>query len=625
MFKSLAHFVDKLEEENELVRIKTFVDPVLQIAEITDRMSKQPDGGKALLFENTGTPFPVITNMLGSERRICLALGVDYLDEFGELMRLIINNFSIPKTSFWEKVTMLPELSKIMSWMPVTVGGTAVCQQVVNHTPDLNQLPILKCWPGDGGRFITLPMVHTIDLETGTRNVGMYRMQVFAPNKTGMHWHLHKTGARHFQQFRNKNQKMPVAVTLGGDPAYTYAATAPAPDGLDEYMLAGFIRGKKVELTRCITIDMQVPVDVDFVIEGYIDPNEEMPLEGPFGDHTGFYSLPDHYPTLHVTCITHRKNAIYPATVVGVPPMEDAHIAKATERIFLQPLRITTLPELRDMRLPTPGVAHNLTLLSLELPFKSASLKAMNALWGAGQMMFNKILIAFNHEVDLDDHKQLILNAIQRVDPVKHFIFGQGVADVLDHATNLLGTGSKLFIDACGEPQFSLQTINSAEIEKTIRNNLPSIKSLNINLLEDSIPIVFMAIDGSQIADIDLKLKRLCNMPQLAPLLALVAVDAGVPIGNLNTALWYTLANIDPKRDIQICAQTGQARARIAVNAMRKNQFNCQPKIVAMDQNTIKQVDALWPKLNIGPLIASPSNKFKNFTNIGSSIVQFDS
>ncbi|HZX61752.1 MAG TPA: UbiD family decarboxylase, partial [Bacteroidales bacterium] len=314
-YKTLSHFIDALESAGELVRIKAFVSPHLEITEITDRISKS--NGKALLFENNGTRFPVLINAFGSEKRMCMALGVDNLDAAGEELGRILQEFLGPKESFLEKLKILPALKEISSWLPRSVKRKGSCQEVIMETPDLTKLPVLTCWPADGGPFITLPVVHTKDPVTGIRNQGMYRMQVFGPALTGMHWHRHKGSAHHFSKYKELGKKMAVSVTLGGDPAYTYAATAPLPENLDEYMLSGFLRKKRVDLVRCLTNELEVPSDVDFVIEGYVNPEEEFIMEGPFGDHTGFYSLADLYPRFHVTCITHRKNAIYPATVVG--------------------------------------------------------------------------------------------------------------------------------------------------------------------------------------------------------------------------------------------------------------------------------------------------------------------
>lgn len=338
VYKGLSSFINVLEKSNELVRISHPVSPELEITEITDRVSKTSGGGKALLFENNGTAFPLLINAFGSETRMALSLGVENLEEIATKISQLFKNLSEPKPGFLDKVKFLPQISRIASWMPKSISGRGVCQQIRMANPDLTKLPILKCWPADGGAFITLPCVITRDPDTGIRNVGMYRMQVLNPDTTGMHWHKHKTGARHFAAYRKKGLKMPVSVVLGGDPSYTYSATAPLPDNIDEYMLAGFLRNKRVELVKCLTNDLEVPSDADIVIEGYVDPAEDFVWEGPFGDHTGFYSLADWYPKFHVTCITHRKDAVYPATIVGIPPQEDAYIGRATERIFLSPI-----------------------------------------------------------------------------------------------------------------------------------------------------------------------------------------------------------------------------------------------------------------------------------------------
>lgn len=613
-YSSINQFINKLEEMGELVRIKVDVNPALQIAEITDRMSKQPDGGKALLFERTGTAFPVLTNMMGSARRICAALGVEHLDEFGELMRLILGNLLEPKKTLWDKIAMLPELNQIAQWMPHVRSGRGDCQQVIHKQPDLSMLPILTCWPHDGGAFITLPLVHTRDPRTGIRNVGMYRMQVLAPDQTAMHWHKHKTGARHLAEYRKLGERMPVAVALGGDPAYTYAATAPMPEGTDEYMLAGFIRSCRVELVRCLTVDLEVPADADFVIEGYIDPVEEPVWEGPFGDHTGFYSLPDWYPRFHVTCITHRRDAVYPATLVGVPPMEDAQIARATERIFLEPLRTAILPELVDMHMPDAGTAHNLALISLQTDaYEGVAYKAMNALWGAGQMMFNKILIAFNAEVQLTDYKALAYKAFLCVNPATDFHFGHGIADVLDHAPRTLGIGSKLLIDATGAEQFTLNAIDPEPISNAIAQAGGELCQSSRQLLQDGLPVAIAMFERNSTSPAMLHtLQALAQQPAMQPIVVLVAADKGLPTDRLDLQAWWTLANIDPKRDMVIVPRADGQRAQALVDGTRKlpqtdNHPRPWPNPALMDAQTIAQIDALWPSLGIGPLIASPS------------------
>ena len=318
--------------------------------------------------------------------------------------------------------------------------------------PDMSKLPVLTCWPADGGPFVTLPAVHTVDPETGAPNVGMYRMQVFEKNLTGMHWHRHKTGANHYEKYKKAGKKMPVAVALGGDPVYTYAATAPMPENVDEYLLAGFLRKKSVKLVKCLTNDLYVPEDADFIIEGFVDPAEDFIWEGPFGDHTGFYSLADWYPRFHVTCITHKKDAVYPATIVGVPPQEDAYIGLATERIFLSPIRMAMVPELKDMTLPVAGVAHNFTVVKIEKNYPGQAVKVMHSLWGAGQMMFNKVLVVVDEEVDIHNHESIFKVFAERFQPDHSLQFSKGPLDVLDHSSSKFAFGSKLGIDLTAHP-----------------------------------------------------------------------------------------------------------------------------------------------------------------------------
>ena len=408
-------------------------------------------------------------------------------------------------------------------------------------------------------------------------------------------------------------------------PAYTYAATAPMPDGMDEYMLAGFIRSRRVELVRCLTVDLEVPADADFVIEGYIDPAEEPVWEGPFGDHTGFYSLPDWYPRFHVTCITHRRDAVYPATLVGVPPMEDAQIARATERIFLEPLRTAILPELVDMHMPDAGTAHNLALISLQTDaYEGVAYKAMNALWGAGQMMFNKILIAFNAEVQLTDYKALAHKAFSCVNPATDFHFGHGIADVLDHAPRTLGIGSKLLIDATGAEQFTLSAIDPEPISNAIAQAGGELSQSSRQLLQDGLPVAIAMFERNSTSPAMLHtLQALAQQPAMQQVVMLVAVDKGLPTQRLDLQAWWTLANIDPKRDMVIVPTTEGQRAKVLVDGTRKLPQSDQhtrpwPNPALMDAQTIAQIDALWPQLNIGAPIASPSAELHGL-NCGNS------
>ena len=441
----MQHWIKTLDEAGELVRIKDYVNPHLEIPEITDRVSKHD--GPALLFENNGSDFPLLINSMGTEKRMAMALGVAHLDDVGKNMEELFKQLSSPKENILDKLKLLPTLNSIGSWMPKVISGRGDCQQVVMEKPDISKFPVLKCWPEDGGPFLTLPIIHTKDPNTGIRNVGLYRMQVFGPTLTAMHWHRHKVSARHFNEYKKQGLKMPVAVALGGDPVYTYAATAPLPDGVDEYMLAGFIRKKKVELVQCLTIDAQVPADADIILEGYIDPNEEFILEGPFGDHTGYYSLADYYPRFHITCITHRRDAVYPATIVGIPPQEDAWLGKATERIFLVPIKMTMVPEIVDMVMPVEGVFHNLVIVKIKKEYPGQAIKVMHSLWGAGQMMFTKMMIVVDGDVNIHNNEEVARYISQNFDPGNDVMFTQGPVDVLDHSCSVMAFGGKVGID----------------------------------------------------------------------------------------------------------------------------------------------------------------------------------
>ena len=442
-YDNLAEFVQVLEREGELKRISHPVNAELEITEIADRVMKS--AGPALLFENViGKSIPLLINAFGSTRRMALALGVNDIEEIAaEITKLIQTR---PPKSFKDKLQLLGALVKLAGIPPKFVKDAA-CQEFVIRDPDLNLLPVLTCWPGDAGPFITLPMVFSKDPGRGTRNVGLYRMQVFDRRTTGMHWHLHKVGARHFQQQKENKNKLELAVCLGGDPAMIYAATAPLPPQIDEILFTGFLRKKGVELVKGITVEVEVPANSDIVIEGYVDPSEPLRREGPFGDHTGFYSLADDYPVFHVTCITHRKNPIYPTTIVGRPPMEDAYLGKATERLFLPLLRVT-LPEIVDMNLPVHGVFHNLAIISIKKEYPAHARKVMQALWGLGQMMFTKTLIVVDHDVNVQDLAEVTWVVGNHIEPKRDVIFSDGPVDVLDHAAPMMGYGSKLGIDA---------------------------------------------------------------------------------------------------------------------------------------------------------------------------------
>ncbi|MGW8181515.1 MAG: menaquinone biosynthesis decarboxylase, partial [bacterium] len=410
-----------------------------------DRMVK--NNGRALLFEDNGTAFPLLINGFASDERMAAAIGRSSLDEAGGEIISLIESIG-DSAGLAGKLVRLPRMLNLLSLSPRRKRGRGECQEVVEQTPDLGILPILKCWPYDGGRFVTLPLVHTRHPETGKTNLGMYRMHVMGKDVTGMHWHRHKTGAHHFEAWKRKGRRMPVTVTLGGDPVYTYAATAPLPEDISEYLLAAFLRRKRVTMVKCLTNDLWVPADSDIVIEGYVDPSETPVIEGPFGDHTGFYSLSDLSPLFHVTCITHRRNAVYPATIVGVPPMEDAWMSKATEKIFLAPIKLAIAPEIRDLHMPVAGVAHNLVIVSIDKTYPGQGMKVLSALFGAGQMMLSKYIVVVNSSVDVHDYQMVADTVFGTVRFESDLLITHGPLDMLDHAAFRQSMGGKLGIDA---------------------------------------------------------------------------------------------------------------------------------------------------------------------------------
>ena len=452
-YRSFKNFLSALEQAGELKRITVPVDTDLVIAEWADREMKSPDGGTALLFEHPivdkkKSAFPVAINTMGSRRRMALALQVADVGDIAQEIQLILK--AKPPTDLREGWNLLKQGIHLLHARPKHVKE-APCQEIVHKIGNgdnfsLRDLPILKCWPKDGGRFITLANVHTHDPETGARNVGIYRMQIYDERTTGMHWQIHKVGARHGKRYYERSERMPVAVTLGGDPVYTFAATAPLPDGLDELLFAGFLRRKSIELVRCKTIDLDVPADVDFVLEGYVQPGEMRP-EGPFGDHTGFYTAIEGYPVFHVTAITHRRDAIYPATIVGRPPMEDYYIGDAVVRIFL-PVFKMNFPEIVDMTLPPEGVFHNLVFVSIRKQYPYQAFKVMHGLWGMGQMMFSKYIVVVDEDCDVHSMSEVLFRLCANTDPARDTTVIKNPSDSLDHAPTEQNIGSHMGFDA---------------------------------------------------------------------------------------------------------------------------------------------------------------------------------
>ena len=477
-FDSFRDWVNELDKAGELKRISQPIATELEITQLADREMKLPGGGKALLIEKPMvngqvSPFPVAINTMGSHKRMAMSLGANSVDEvaaeLGSLMK------AKPPTSLRETMKLLGQAMDLRHAKPKSVKH-GPCKEVIHKfdvpatrtepwpkatdiqsairnpqsaiaSPTLLNLPIMKCWPLDGGRFITLPCVVTKDPDTGERNVGMYRIQIYDDRTTGMHWQLQKVGARHGRRYYETGTRMPVAIFLGGDPVFTFAATAPLPDGLDEFLLAGYLRKKSIELVKCETNDLEVPANSDFVIEGYVDPREPLRDEGPFGDHTGYYTLPEPYPVFHVTAITHRKDAVYPATIVGIPPMEDFYIGGASVKLFL-PIFKMNFPEIVDIALPAEGVFHNLVFVSIKKTYPMQAYKIMHGLWGMGQMMFTKYIVVVDADVDVHNTSEVLFRLCANTDPQRDSIFTKGPADVLDHATSEIAIGTKLGIDA---------------------------------------------------------------------------------------------------------------------------------------------------------------------------------
>ncbi len=446
-YKDLREFIEALEGRGLLKRIRAEVDCELEITEITDRVSKKEGRQNvALLFENVrGYDMPVLMNAFGSYERMALALGVEKLDDIAEEIREILKLPYISLQNKFSVVSLIPMAKKAVNF-PKYVKN-APCQEVVMDEPDLDKIPILKCWPQDGGAFVTLPLVFTKNPETGKRNVGMYRLQKYDSRTTGMHWHIHKNGAQNFRDMKARGgERIEAAVAIGTDPVLTYAATAPLPRDIDEMVFAGFLRHKSVEMVKCKTVDIEVPAHAEIILEGYVR-TDEMRREGPFGDHTGYYSLADDYPVFHVTCITHRKDPIYSATVVGKPPMEDCYLAKATERIFL-PLLQQMLPEVVDINMPLEGVFHDCVIVSIKKSFPMQARKVMHAFWGMGQMMNVKMIIVVDAHVNVQDLSEVWWRVYNNIDAKHDLEIVEGPLDVLDHSSPMAKWGAKLGIDA---------------------------------------------------------------------------------------------------------------------------------------------------------------------------------
>ncbi|HAX46689.1 MAG TPA: menaquinone biosynthesis decarboxylase [Nitrospina sp.] len=602
-YHSLREFIERLEFDNELVRIKERVSPLLEIAEITDRVSKQPGGGKALLFENVeGSSMPVLINAFGSTKRMNAALGVHNIEK---IARDIDKYLKVaPPTTLMDKVKLLPMLLEAAAFPPKMVSEKqAPCQEVVltGDDVDLGEIPVLQCWPDDAGRFITFPIVVNRSADRKLRNVGLYRMQIYDKKTTGMHWHIHKDGAHFFHDYRKQNKIMDCAVAIGADPTVCYSASAPLPYGIDEFLLAGFIRKTPVPLVKCKTVDLEVPATSEIILEGFIDPSE-MRLEGPFGDHTGYYSQDGDYPVFHITAITHRRNPIYLTTIVGKPPQEDFYLGRATERIFL-PLMRTQLPEIIDMDMPAEGVFHNLVIVSIDKRFPMQARRLMNALWGMGQMSFVKTIIVVDQSIDVHDHGKIIDLLLNRVDLKRDLFYSEGILDVLNHASDRALYGSKLGIDATdkieGEEGFDSEpdpTVTGVlPTPKAILENFTELISCKIIEREDRQRVAFATLDKKCPHQGRGVIEKFMSNREYSSITVLIILEGHEDVNDISTVLWKLLNNIDPKRDIHYFEN------RLAIDVTRKTGeqgfLQDWPDEIKMSDEIKKKVNEKWKKL----------------------------
>jgi 4-hydroxy-3-polyprenylbenzoate decarboxylase len=604
-YPDLRSFIAELERRGELLRVKEPVSHELEITEIADRMVKR--GGPALLFENVpGKDFPLVIGLLGSRERMALALGVDRLDDVGERIRKLLDVKL--GGGLLGLASNLPKLREVASLPPKRVR-TGPVQEVVwrEGEVDLERLPVLKCWPQDGGPFVTLPLVITKDPETGDVNIGMYRMQVFDRNTTGMHWQRHKTGARHLEGAKGLGQRLEVAVALGGDPILTYAATAPLPPipGLNEFSLTGYLRGKSLELCRALTVDLEVPAGAEFVLEGYVDPWEDWRVEGPFGDHTGFYTLEDLYPAFHVTAVTMRRDPIYPATIVGRPPMEDAYLIEASERIFLVPAQLI-LPEIKDYHLPPAGIAHNLVNVVIDKHYPGQAYKVANGLLGLGQMMFAKVLLVSDEEVRPQDHPGFWRAVLRNALPGRDSQFAKGPIDVLDHSSRSWSYGSKLIVDGTVKHDEEGAHAHWQPNLERPQEDLPGHGDV-VRQHQHAGGFWFLTTAKTR-AGQGGALGEWAVKQEVARGVRLVAVvDHETDPTDFEEVMWTLLNNIDPERDVRIVgAPDGPAFVMDGTPKLSAEGFNRDwPDKITMTEEVKRKVDAIMARLEGEPVGSS--------------------
>jgi 4-hydroxy-3-polyprenylbenzoate decarboxylase len=599
-YPSLREFIDRLDREGELLRIKESVSPILEITEITDRVSKQPGGGKALLFENVeGSSMPVLINAFGSTKRMNMALGVHNIEDIPKRIESYIK--IPPPVTLLDKAKLLPMLLQAAQFPPKLVRTAhPPCQEIIHldNDIDLGTIPVLQCWPEDAGRFITFPIVINRSVDKKIRNVGLYRMQVYDRKTTAMHWHIHKDGAHFFHEFKKQGKRMEVAIALGADPASCYSASAPLPYGIDEFLLAGFIRKQSVPLVKCKTVDLEVPANAEIVLEGYIDPFE-MRLEGPFGDHTGYYSQDGDYPVVHLTAITHRKDPVYLTTIVGKPPQEDFYLGRATERIFL-PLLKTQLPEIVDMDMPVEGVFHNCVIVSIDKRYPMQSRRLMSALWGLGQMSFVKTIVTVEAEVNVHDYEEVARILLSTVDFETDLFFSEGILDVLNHASDQMLYGSKLGVDLTnkieGEPGYGKETPPHAHppvlpTQEAVIEAFPKVKAI----AEVQNSILLVALDKTAPNQGEQFIDSFFDHPNFSTVEIVIVLEGHVDLTNISIVMWKFFNNIDPKRDFHFEDE------RLGIDATQKfpeegYQQNW-PEEIEMTSEIKTRVDNKWDNL----------------------------
>jgi 4-hydroxy-3-polyprenylbenzoate decarboxylase len=601
-FRDLQSFLTFLEDKGELVRVTERVSPVLEITEIADRLVKR--GGPAVLFEDVeGSDFPVAINLYGTRQRMAWALGVDDLDDIADRIRDLLDVKL--GGGLLGLASNLPKLRELSSLPPRRVRNGPV-QEVVwtGDEVDLGRLPVLTCWPKDGGPFVTLPLVISRDPIEGDVNVGMYRMQVFEANTTGMHWQRHKTGARHLENAKRAGQRLEVAVALGGDPALTYAATAPLPPipGINEFSLTGFLRGKSIELTKGVSVDLEVPAHAEIVLEGYVDPNEPWRVEGPFGDHTGFYTLEDLYPTFHVTAITMRRDPVYPATIVGRPPMEDAYLIEASERIFLVPAQLI-LPEIVDYHMPPAGIAHNLVNVVIEKSYPGQAYKVANGLLGLGQMMFAKVILVTDEDVRPQDHLAFWRAVLANAVPGRDQQFAKGPIDVLDHASRSWSYGTKLIVDGTRKHDEEGAAESWTPNPEKAAAKLPAHAEI-ADQHQVAGGFWFSATNRVR-ATRGRHLGEWAARQEASRGVKLIAVlDGSTDPRDFEDAMWTMLNNIDPERDIQVIedAPGGPVFVVDATPKLPEEGFTRPwPEKIVMDPEIDERVTERWEALGLPP------------------------